>query len=905
MNTEQLTTTERKIERFGQILSQKPGDELTVLALAEASFRRGLKLEALTAYQEVTKEKPVPEAHLAVAEIYSQQSMINEAYTELSRLFEIDSENVEARLLAHSLEERAPLPDEIRAVLSVPTSDEAFEEAHLRLKIQLTIHNRELQERTRNVTLEPGVVIHEYYVEEAKKKLIDVQEQLRRIVELKAHNEELRHAPPPEPVAPQSEDELAAVEVQADEEAPELVADSEVLDAPEPGPVSPQDPVDSTPSHPGDLEATVSPDLMSGSGEAPVPVGAHAEMGVESASDITPPSVEPEDVGMALESQVVPGVAVAQLVDSQPELGLQQPGEQPVEPQAEIGLQYPAAEQPVEPQPEIGLQTLPTEQPMEAQPEIGLQQPPTEPPVDAQPEIGLQRPPTEQPADAQPEIGLQHPPTEQPVDAQPEIGLQHPPTEQPAEQPEIGLQHTPAEHPVGPQHQMELQQPPVEDTPQIELGQQESTVQPEIALQQQAPEEQYIAPDPAENVEPLQAEHEFGFAHEAEQPLPAEVGFEQPATAETGAEQALEIGLVRPPEAQPVGHQSEFDQEDPPIVEQSPLQPEVELNVAHGGEFQSDPGELVPSTPGLELQSIPVAEHPVVPQLEPELPTEYSSNEEPVPVVQLESPVEPELPIQDSEPVPSEPAELQTNMSSAELQVQPQPSASPLEPSIEPPAPDLPEPEPEVESAEAVEFVPQPQDQPMQPDFDIGVESVVSPDLPDEPLTSPQEIQVEEPEPVEAPYEEPISVVEDAPPPEVVPEPQASAGSAADRAAFYESKAEELGKLTGTLARTRGVTSIFLVSRDGTTIDSVVKDDVTEQRVGDLVKDSFEFLLAYAKSPAYWVLECTGGIFVMQTLDEHHVLIAIGQAGANFGALRYTMDKTKAKFGAILGDIPL
>ena len=50
--------------------------------------------------------------------------------------------------------------------------------------------------------------------------------------------------------------------------------------------------------------------------------------------------------------------------------------------------------------------------------------------------------------------------------------------------------------------------------------------------------------------------------------------------------------------------------------------------------------------------------------------------------------------------------------------------------------------------------------------------------------------------------------------------------------------------------------------------------------------------------------QCNGGIFVMQTLDEDHVLIAVGQAGANFGALRYTMDKTKAKFGDILGEVP-
>jgi predicted regulator of Ras-like GTPase activity (Roadblock/LC7/MglB family) len=100
------------------------------------------------------------------------------------------------------------------------------------------------------------------------------------------------------------------------------------------------------------------------------------------------------------------------------------------------------------------------------------------------------------------------------------------------------------------------------------------------------------------------------------------------------------------------------------------------------------------------------------------------------------------------------------------------------------------------------------------------------------------------------------------------------------------------------------VTSIFLVAREGVTIDAVAKDEISERRVGELVKESFEFLEAFASDPAYWVLECAGGIFVMQKLDERHVLIAIGQAGANFGALRYTMDKTRAKFEPLLAQAP-
>jgi len=50
----------------------------------------------------------------------------------------------------------------------------------------------------------------------------------------------------------------------------------------------------------------------------------------------------------------------------------------------------------------------------------------------------------------------------------------------------------------------------------------------------------------------------------------------------------------------------------------------------------------------------------------------------------------------------------------------------------------------------------------------------------------------------------------------------------------------------------------------------------------------------------YWVLECAGGIVVLQMIDQDHALVVVGQAGANFGALRYTMDKMKPTLAKIM-----
>ena len=771
MNTEQLTTLERKIERFSHILEQRPGDGLTVLALAEASFRRGLKLEALTAYQEVTKEKPVPEAHLAVAEIYSQQNMINEAYLELSKLFEIDPDNVEARLLAHILTEEADPPEEVAAILNQTTSDEAFDEARLRLQIQLTIHNRDLQERTRNVTLEPGVVIHEYYVEEAKKKLIEVQEMLRKMQELRRHNEELRLAPRPEPVS--------AVDDTPEEEVAELPS------APE--------------------ETAVAQEV---SQFEPVPMGQDGELSAQ------------EEIQTAAVVAVTSAEVVSPAAESQESIAaIEQPSVELASPPLELQTSEPAPEMAPEP---------------------------------------ISAPATEAAAVWED-------------------------TAVPVEQPTM---------------------------PTLPIGQAESAA----PLEPVAPPEPVAAPEPVAPVE-------------AAAPIEPLMPVQTVAPIET-AEPSEPVTFESAVPSEPVAPSEPIPTPDPVEVDSAPVPEPMPLSAEAPPMVDIESAVQAEESPQLEIQ--PLDNSPGESALEPAAQP-VDSFPEPTPVLEPSFPepsLEPELP---EEPAPEILSPVEDSVgTSLELEV-------PV--TIEP---DLPEessfsaapPEPHY----APEVSPEP---PRQEDYtmpiDIGVDSVVSPDLPDEPMTpepvaiapsvveEPAQPEAVQPEPVVQPAPEPVHpepVIQETP--ELVPEPAAldvspepapveeleppspapSGASSAERQAYYESKAEELGKLTGTLARTRGVTSIFLVSRDGTTIDSVVKDDVTEERIGELGKESFEVLAAYAKNPAYWVLECTGGIFVMQALDDRHVLIAVGQAGANFGALRYTMDKTKAKFATILDNVP-
>ena len=141
--------------------------------------------------------------------------------------------------------------------------------------------------------------------------------------------------------------------------------------------------------------------------------------------------------------------------------------------------------------------------------------------------------------------------------------------------------------------------------------------------------------------------------------------------------------------------------------------------------------------------------------------------------------------------------------------------------------------------------------------------------------------------------------------PEVAPTPPPAppAPVEVDRSQHYRKIQGEVNGLIATLAKTRGVTSIHVVARDGYLVDQSSRDTISVERVGEFVLEGMSILETFASNPQYWVLECSGGIVVFQVIDAHHVLVAIGQAGANFGALRYTMDKMRPQFAQILSVI--
>lgn len=648
-----ITTLERKIKHFSRILAERPGDELTLLALAEASLRQSLKLEALTAYQEVVRHHPVPEAYLAVAEIYAAQEMVHEAYGELRHLFELDPQNVEARLLINELQTDLLPPDDLRSILETKTSESAFRDARLRLKIQRAIFHRDLQERTRNATLEPGIAIHEYYTEEAKKKILRVDDLLRTLDRFEELNETLDQNPP-----------------RAD-----LVS-------------------------PTSLEEDASSDFPLGH-----PVG------------------EPESEDLA------PAIVVEHQTDLDTPLGL-------------IESEQPTSLEKNHLEIEAHASSIADEVPVS-----------------------------------------------------------------------LKSEYSDSASFLGDVTSSQLDQPVAIDDESLESS-------PPLALDNQSPQpdDHLCSPTTDDSTPNDNLDSHLAHLPLDNPPLPVSM-----PVASSSAEfpPGLEISL------------------------DSPLAPDL-----------PDPGPTDDSDSDSVEPNESVGFHPDHPTYSSSQISKITEDEIEISSTILLSPESEPYPndVHDSEALPSPP-----EITEASEQLTLQANHSPItlvgfddDPSTEP---------------SLIQHDPKPRSE------DSG--SVEQLESPADPYLSYGSLETE------------------------VPLTLSPA-----RKAFYQVHAESLSSLTATLARTRGVTSIFLVAREGVTIEAVSKDTMPSERVGELVKEAFEFLETFSDNLAYWVLECSGGIFVMQRLDTRHVLIAIGQAGANFGALRYTMDKTKAKFEQLLLQVP-
>ena len=182
--TEQKTTLELKLEKLRSICEKSPDNHIGLLALAETAFRRGLRLEALEAYQKVLKDESVAEAHLCMAQMYRHHGLFQEAISELRVLFEMEPGYPEAHVFARELSASTALPQDIEEILLAGCGNDELALARVRLSIARSLVLREGQELVAIQDANAGDPTFGYYIFETRKRLSYCEEVLSQLTVL-------------------------------------------------------------------------------------------------------------------------------------------------------------------------------------------------------------------------------------------------------------------------------------------------------------------------------------------------------------------------------------------------------------------------------------------------------------------------------------------------------------------------------------------------------------------------------------------------------------------------------------------------------------------------------------------------------------------------------------------------
>ncbi len=119
----------------------------------------------------------------------------------------------------------------------------------------------------------------------------------------------------------------------------------------------------------------------------------------------------------------------------------------------------------------------------------------------------------------------------------------------------------------------------------------------------------------------------------------------------------------------------------------------------------------------------------------------------------------------------------------------------------------------------------------------------------------------------------------------------------------YDSIRPEVCNILNLILKNRGVKSVILLERGGFEIASVASEPVREY--SDFASEVVSLIDShYAGVDSvpllYAVLEYKGGLIALRILDEKYMFAVIAGSGANFGALKYSMEKNCASILSLL-----
>jgi len=132
-----------------------------------------------------------------------------------------------------------------------------------------------------------------------------------------------------------------------------------------------------------------------------------------------------------------------------------------------------------------------------------------------------------------------------------------------------------------------------------------------------------------------------------------------------------------------------------------------------------------------------------------------------------------------------------------------------------------------------------------------------------------------------------------------------------ERLAFYDEIKNETDRVLKALNRTRGVVSSLILDNTGHILNVQSSESFNPEELGSQVLQGVSPLIKWGTDTGeegrellYWVLEFKKGLMVLQPLTSEIYLIVLGKRGANFGAVRYSIEKNTGKLLSALSNMP-
>lgn len=193
-------------------------------------------------------------------------------------------------------------------------------------------------------------------------------------------------------------------------------------------------------------------------------------------------------------------------------------------------------------------------------------------------------------------------------------------------------------------------------------------------------------------------------------------------------------------------------------------------------------------------------------------------------------------------------------------------------------------------------------EEPAEPEVAEEAEEVL--EATEEVIETADELMLEEQVP-----EEPVQSVEEVK--ETVPEKEVVSLISDERMSFYDEMEGSMSKVLKTLNRTRGVTSSLILDNTGYILCLESSEKLNTQELALQVLDGVSPLMQWGNTEGnrdrellYWVLEFKEGLMVLQPLTQDIYLVVLGKSGANFGAVRYSIEKNTARLVLSLQNAP-